>query len=86
MSIIVPYISEKSKIYLNPADNFIQIHTNENIQAIHLTDISGRIIPISLKFSNDKIIINTKHLNSGIYWLYILINNKIYVEKVIVLH
>jgi len=73
------------KIFPNPGNNFIQVETNEKIQALSITDIYGKNYPIKIKILDDKFIINTSFLNSGLYLLYVQINNKVFVEKVIIL-
>jgi len=69
-------------IYPNPANDFIEIRSNETIQNITIYNISGQKIKIPL--IGDSNIINTSKLNSGLYYLKITTEKGIIIKKVII--
>jgi hypothetical protein len=84
-------LNPKISLYPNPADNILIMKTKEidlsdKKVSISLTDISGKLNNISYtKKDNNTIFINLDNKLSGIYFLNIIIDDKIYkVEKVVI--
>lgn len=77
---------ENLKISPNPADNFIQIKTeNSEKSKVRLFDSSGKII-LSQDFSGNKNLLNTTDVPNGIYILSISQSGKETQEKIIIQH
>lgn len=78
---------ENPKIYPNPASNYIQIAYNfgDNTK-IEIIDATGRILTTSNYSGNGNNIIslNIQEYKSGIYFVKINTDNKIYLKKIIV--
>jgi hypothetical protein len=72
------------KIYPNPINDILNIESNENIGKINLYNISGKKILTSNHLENNSSLILDDFM-PGIYILEILINGKIFIEKVIIL-
>jgi len=69
-------------IYPNPANNFIKIRSQKNIQDLTIYNVTGQKIKIHpIRDSN---IINTSNLNSGLYYLKITTEKGIVIKKVII--
>lgn len=78
---------ESEKPYLlfpNPTNEALHIHANEEITA-NCYDLLGRVVfNKNLKFTTESI--DVSHLPSGTYWLKIQQKDKLFLEKVIVIH
>lgn len=76
------------KVYPNPAFDIINVVSNENktIQSIVLIDLSGReILNIENSIGQNKIEINLKGKNKGLYFLKINLNSKEVITKKIII-
>ncbi len=63
-------------IYPNPAKDFVFIDA-QDISNIIISDLNGKIINPTINYSANQAIINTKHLNAGIYFINITLNKKV---------
>ena len=64
-------VSEKLtdlKVYPNPANQFLTVESNNEINFLVITDVVGRVI-FSSTLKNNKQIIDIKNFNNGIYYL-----------------
>jgi hypothetical protein len=71
------------KIYPNPASDFVFVETNENylVSTISILDVSGKLIDKKIFYNSEAIEMNTRNLESGIYFLEISIDNKVQHRK-----
>ena len=72
-------------VYPNPAENFINIETQERYSDNILTlyNISGEII-CSTVFIGSQYSLNTSLFTSGIYFVKVISDNKIFIDKIII--
>lgn len=80
LSTITPSKELKTLIYPNPTSSILNIQTNETIQSIKITDISGRTTSIT-DFSKNSIDVSS--LSNGIYFIELKTNDGVYKEKFI---
>jgi len=73
-------------IYPNPANNFIYIKSIQPILSIGCIDITGRMRNISYSQNDDRQIINTSSLESGLYLFSIRTTSGTFCQKVKVSH
>jgi len=71
--------SEKVFIYPNPAQNYVNVITASNINQIEVYNTQGQLL---LKENNTNKI-NIESLSPAIYYLRVVCNDKIHVEKII---
>lgn len=81
-------LTENVNVYPNPFTNQLTIQlptTLSNKAMVELTDITGKIIftDIATKTSNEEIVVNTNHLQKGIYILKVINNNQVFTKKII---
>jgi hypothetical protein len=72
-------------VYPNPVSNYIRVQHPVTINAIEITDLSGRVlkkVPSSNLLNSD--IISLSGLNNGVYLLKLKVGNAIEVSKLII--
>ncbi|MCX7861507.1 MAG: M4 family metallopeptidase [Bacteroidales bacterium] len=70
-------------LFPNPAKDFAILSTNQAIQAISVFDITGKNIPVTLiMLNNNQYKLNLSNFDTGMYLIYLTINNRTYVKKV----
>jgi hypothetical protein len=72
-------IDETTKIYPNPANNYIQVKSNLTLTSIVITDITGKTV----KSINYKTQIDIDHLSKGVYIIKLIGEEKTIVRKFI---
>lgn len=70
-------------MYPNPANDLVNIQTNENVDVVSIFDLNGRLI-YSKKPSSNALVINTAKWSSGVYTVQIQLNSGISTEKLII--
>lgn len=65
------YQDIQATIYPNPANNYINIQTNNNIEEINVLDISGQLLYVNNNYSGLNAAINIESMRSGVYILVI---------------
>ncbi len=76
---IIPYYKTKAKIYPNPAKNYFTLSVekiNPEPQVVYLYNLQGKLL-YHQEIHKDKLIVNTEHLNNGLYPVIILSSNGI---------
>lgn len=73
----------KTKIFPNPAQNFVNITSAETIETIEIIDASGRQIRTLTKIGKTNTTLNIEDLNDGIYWFRIISDSKSQIIKII---
>ncbi len=73
---------EGLKYYPNPANDILNISTPDNIQHISLFDIAGKEV-MSLSPDTNETQLNIGHLNKGIYFVKILVNDQLTTFKIV---
>jgi hypothetical protein len=79
-------VNREMEVYPNPTNNYLNIPLKEGFESILLHNNLGQILYPKLQNNLGLITLDLKDIPSGIYTLHILQNNKIYFEKIIVLH
>lgn len=74
----------KLSLYPNPANEYFNINTNKPIQALSVFDISGKNIPLTITANHNVYTVNISHINAGIYFVYLTIDNNTYVKKLLI--
>jgi len=69
------------KIFPNPATSFLNIQNTYDIEAISVYDIMGKLV---LRDVQEKDIIDLTKLNSGLYFVRLVVNNNEIVKKLII--
>jgi len=72
-------------IYPNPASTFLTISYTKPVKpdAIYFTDLTGRRVNVTLVENGNSYLFDVQHLNKGVYFVNILINDKLNTYKVI---
>ncbi len=73
------------KVYPNPSNGQLTIEAAQNIQSIHILDAQHKIHRRIEHIRSKKQVLPTNFLESGVYYLEILIENKIFVERLVIL-
>ncbi len=71
------------KVYPNPANNLVNITSNENIQQIQLFDLNGKLIQ-QIHSNSTTAQLQVNNLSKGVYVLNLFINNQLIQEKLII--
>ncbi|MDP5106468.1 MAG: T9SS type A sorting domain-containing protein [Polaribacter sp.] len=74
--------SSKISVYPNPAKNFIQITSNENITGVEMFNLIGKKVLSASSLTNDRI--DTSKLSKGVYILKVTSNDLVGSRKVII--
>ena len=70
-------------IYPNPAKNIVNIKSLKEINRITITDISGQIL-YNKSIKNNFVIIDTRVYSQGVYLVYLYIDNRFMIKKLII--
>lgn len=76
-------------IYPNPASEFIKISLKDeqNIKALSLKNVLGEVIPVTcMLVSKNECLIKTNHLQNGLYFLELVVNETKVTSKVLIQH
>jgi hypothetical protein len=74
--------SSKISIYPNPANEFVQISTNETITGVEVYNLIGKRVISSSKLTNNKI--DVSNLSKGVYVLKVMSNDLVGSRKIII--
>ena len=74
---------DNTKIFPNPVQNQLHLESEQAIQNIFITDLSGKSIPARVNKSNNRYIIDLSALESGIYFINYRSQNKQRQQKII---
>ena len=74
--------SSKISIYPNPANEFVQISTNETITGVEVYNLIGKKVISSSKLTNNKI--DVSNLSKGVYVLKVMSNDLVGSRKIII--
>jgi hypothetical protein len=74
--------SSKLSIYPNPANEFVQISTNESITGIEVYNLIGKRVISSSKLENNRI--DVSNLSKGVYVLKVMSNDLVGSRKIII--
>ena len=74
---------DNTKIFPNPVQNQLHLESEQAIQNIFITDLSGKSIPARVNNSNNRYTIDLSALESGIYFINYRSQNKQRQQKII---
>jgi hypothetical protein len=69
-------------LYPNPADNLLRVSSNSIIKTLSIVDLLGQSVYTINNISNEEL--NISELNAGIYFVKILVNDKLLTKKIVV--
>jgi len=72
------------KVYPNPGNGVVYVEADQEVNEIHVFDLSGKLVPVSVRFGNLKTTVDFNAAESGVYILQVVTNNGIYKERVVV--
>ncbi|HIE44970.1 MAG TPA: T9SS type A sorting domain-containing protein [Flavobacteriaceae bacterium] len=72
------------KLYPNPSNNFINVESEERIKSIAVYNITGQIINTIMIDNSNKVKLNVKDLNSGLYYVRISSENGSILKKIMI--
>jgi PKD repeat protein len=73
-------------IYPNPVNDILNISSSDNIKSLEVKDLLGRIVYSSLDINSKSISLNTSNFSNNVYLLSFLINDKLFIKKIIISH
>ena len=75
-------INEEISIYPNPTNGIVNINTDNNIERVIISDISGKIIK-QINPKSNKLYLNLNNQKNGIYIISIITNNTVITKQII---
>jgi hypothetical protein len=71
-------------VYPNPSDGIIHAEVEGEIERAYFVNLLGEVIDMNFYHSNSILEMNTQELESGVYFLYIELENRTYFSKIVI--